>query len=393
AGLVEEQLRRARAEPGHLEHLDDAARNRLARSLELGDPAGGEILDDLGREVASDAGDGLQPVLVRGDLDVLGQRLETLRAAPVGADAKRVLALDLEQIGHRAEELADFRVPHARSTRLVSLVTRIISTSSVARRWPPPGHPRAPSRARSTSAPPRAAADRAALAHGRRDRREILVGNHHRRRFLRTGRRRPSPRTAAGGVPALIPIACIYPIRSLSRRRRRVRQPCSTSADVPDSHATGSRSLLSPPRRGAARRSGRCVVEARMATEFQVVLEDKLGALARLGDILGDARVNIEAIHGVSLEQGGLVQFVPNDPEAAARAPAASGVAYTWRDVLIVRVLDEPGMLGDVALVMSTAGININSIYVTSHGHVVLGVDDVVGATQVAAGMAVMQFD
>jgi len=130
-----------------------------------------------------------------------------------------------------------------------------------------------------------------------------------------------------------------------------------------------------------------------MATEFQVVLEDKLGALARLGDILGDARVNIEAIHGVSLEQGGLVQFVPNDPEAAARALDASGVAYTWRDVLIVRVLDEPGMLGDVALVMSTAGININSIYVTSHGHVVLGVDDVVGATQVAAGMAVMQFD
>jgi hypothetical protein len=55
-----------------------------------------------------------------------------------------------------------------------------------------------------------------------------------------------------------------------------------------------------------------------------------------------------------------------------------------------VRVLDEPGTLGDVALVMSRAGINIDSVYVTTRGHVVLGVDDVVGATHVAASLAVM---
>jgi hypothetical protein len=35
----------------------------------------------------------------------------------------------------------------------------------------------------------------------------------------------------------------------------------------------------------------------------------------------------------------------------------------------------EPGTLGDVALVMSQAGINIDSVYVTTRGHVVLGVD------------------
>jgi hypothetical protein len=130
-----------------------------------------------------------------------------------------------------------------------------------------------------------------------------------------------------------------------------------------------------------------------MATEFQVILEDKPGALARLGAILGDARVNIEAIHGVSLEHRGIVRFVPNDPEGAARALDVAAVDYTTREVLIVRVLDQPGTLGDVALVMATAGININSIYVTSHGRVVLGVDDLVGATQVAAGMAVMHFE
>jgi len=47
-------------------------------------------------------------------------------------------------------------------------------------------------------------------------------------------------------------------------------------------------------------------------------------------------------------------------------------------------------MLGDVALVMFHAGINIDSVYMTTRGHVVLGVDDLDGATQVAGGMAVM---
>ena len=55
-----------------------------------------------------------------------------------------------------------------------------------------------------------------------------------------------------------------------------------------------------------------------------------------------------------------------------------------------MQVLDEPGTLGDVALVMSEAGVNIDSVYTTTRGDVVFGVDDVAGAIQIAAGMAVM---
>lgn len=130
-----------------------------------------------------------------------------------------------------------------------------------------------------------------------------------------------------------------------------------------------------------------------MATEFTVILEDRPGTLARLGAILGDARINIQAIHGVSQEEKGFVQFVPNDPDKAVRALDAAGLPYTKREVLVVRVLDEPGTLGEVALVMAQAGINIDSVYVTTRGHVVLGVDDVAGATQVAGGMAVMTWE
>src|SRR6266536_4220865 len=122
-----------------------------------------------------------------------------------------------------------------------------------------------------------------------------------------------------------------------------------------------------------------------MALEIMVILEDKPGTLAHLGSVLGDAKVNIEAIAGMSRDGKTLIRFVPREPDGAARALDAAGIAYTRREVLVVRVLDEPGMLGDVALVMSEAGINIDSVYVTTQGHIVLGVDDLAGAIQVAS--------
>lgn len=130
-----------------------------------------------------------------------------------------------------------------------------------------------------------------------------------------------------------------------------------------------------------------------MALEFKVTVLDTPGTLARLGTILGEAQVNIEAIQGTSREGKGFIQFVPSDEDKTSCALDAAGMAYSKREVLIVRVLDQPGMLGDVALVMSKAGINIDSVYVTTKGYIVLGVDDLAGAIQIAGGMAVMTFE
>ncbi len=127
-----------------------------------------------------------------------------------------------------------------------------------------------------------------------------------------------------------------------------------------------------------------------MATEFKVSLENKPGTLAQVGTVLGDADVNIVAIQGFSRGEESIIQFMPDNPDKAAAALQAAGIPYTNREVLIVKVLDEPGDLGDVALVMTEAGINIDSVYVTTAGNVVLAVDDLKGATQVAEGMTVI---
>lgn len=127
-----------------------------------------------------------------------------------------------------------------------------------------------------------------------------------------------------------------------------------------------------------------------MATEFTVTLEDRPGSLAKMGEALGEADVNIDAIQGMPLAGKGIVKFVPDNPDGAAKALNAVGIAYTTREVLIVDILDQPGTLGDVARVMSSAGINIDAVYVSLSGKVVLGVDDLAGAQEVAGGMAVL---
>src|SRR5262249_4273151 len=126
----------------------------------------------------------------------------------------------------------------------------------------------------------------------------------------------------------------------------------------------------------------------RMAREFTVILEASPGTLAQLGTVLGDARVNIEAIQGMSRDGRSVVRFIPRDLGAAARALNAADIAFSQREVLIVRVLDEPGTLGEVALVMAHAGINIEAVRVPPRGAVALGVDALDGALQVAGGWA-----
>src|SRR5215470_763928 len=82
-----------------------------------------------------------------------------------------------------------------------------------------------------------------------------------------------------------------------------------------------------------------------MPTEFSVSLKDQPGTLAGLGGVLGDAGINIEAIAGSSRDGTSRVQFVCSAPDRAAQSLQAAGIAYSTRDVLVVRVLDEPGTL------------------------------------------------
>ena len=126
-----------------------------------------------------------------------------------------------------------------------------------------------------------------------------------------------------------------------------------------------------------------------MATEFTVLLEDRPGALADWTEALAARGINIVGIHATPCPAEGIVQFVPNNVDATIEALRIANKDYTTREVLQVSLEDRPGALAQLARALGNAGININSLYITMGRQIVLDVNDVRKAQEVAMSLGI----
>ena len=111
--------------------------------------------------------------------------------------------------------------------------------------------------------------------------------------------------------------------------------------------------------------------------DLEVVLPDRPGALADLGEALGAAGVSLEG-GGVFTHEGRAVaHFLVLDGAAAVAAVAAAGLGRAVaRDVLITRLdQDVPGQLGALTRLLADARVNILVQYSDHAGNLVLLVD------------------
>jgi len=115
-----------------------------------------------------------------------------------------------------------------------------------------------------------------------------------------------------------------------------------------------------------------------MTKDLIVALEDQPGALAKMGEALGKAGVNIDGICGVTVEGKGMIHILVGDPAKARRALESGKVPVVReQDVLVLDVKDRPGELGDIARRLANAGVNIHLAYLATSTRLVLGVDDI----------------
>jgi hypothetical protein len=114
-----------------------------------------------------------------------------------------------------------------------------------------------------------------------------------------------------------------------------------------------------------------------MAQDLTVVLEDRPGTLAELGEALGRAGINIDGVCGFPCEGRGIVHILVEDAAGARRALEDEGLEVSSeREVLLLEAEDQPGVLGRVARRMASAGVNIDLIYKATQTKLVIGVDD-----------------
>jgi hypothetical protein len=121
-----------------------------------------------------------------------------------------------------------------------------------------------------------------------------------------------------------------------------------------------------------------------MPTNLTVVLRDEPGQLARLGEATGDAGVNIEGLCAFTGDGRGIINLLVDD-EAVDRATAAlerAGMAVAdRREVLVVDVANQPGSVGELARMLTAAGVNIDLLYTTFGGvKLVIATDDMASA-------------
>jgi hypothetical protein len=115
-----------------------------------------------------------------------------------------------------------------------------------------------------------------------------------------------------------------------------------------------------------------------MATDLTVRLEHRPGELARLGEALGGAGVNVDGFSATTPGGQGEIHLLVEDAASARSALEGAGIQVTGeREALVVDAPNNPGELGKAARRLADAGVNIEVAFPTADGRLVFGVDDI----------------
>jgi hypothetical protein len=117
-----------------------------------------------------------------------------------------------------------------------------------------------------------------------------------------------------------------------------------------------------------------------MATDLTVVLRDRPGELARIGEAAGAAGVNLQGMCAFAGEGRGIVHLLVDDSSVGSAKQAFSDAGIEVadaREVLVVDIEDRPGTLGELARTLAEASVNIELAYTTFGGiRLVVATDD-----------------
>jgi hypothetical protein len=120
--------------------------------------------------------------------------------------------------------------------------------------------------------------------------------------------------------------------------------------------------------------------------DLEILMDDRPGELARMGDAVGAAGLSIEGGGVFVIEGRGVGHFLFRDGPGARDTLRAAGLTVVaCREVVTLRLdQEQPGQLGKAARAMADAGVNIEVQYSDHHHQLVLLVDDRVRAEKVA---------
>jgi len=121
-----------------------------------------------------------------------------------------------------------------------------------------------------------------------------------------------------------------------------------------------------------------------MRKDLVIIPDDQPGVLARLGTILGEAGINIDAVSAFTGKGKGIVHVLVDKADEALEVLADAGIEVSAaRRVAVKPLPNEPGALGEACSRLAEADINIEQAYIAAESELVIVCDDVDAAKRV----------
>ncbi len=121
--------------------------------------------------------------------------------------------------------------------------------------------------------------------------------------------------------------------------------------------------------------------------DIAVILENRPGALADMGEILGKNNINMEGLCGIPVNNEAIIHILVEDESVAQFLLESAGFKVSAvRDVLVMDIrpiAGKPGSGGKMARKIGNVGVNIDLIYLAENNKIVIGVDNI-GRAQAA---------
>ncbi len=115
-----------------------------------------------------------------------------------------------------------------------------------------------------------------------------------------------------------------------------------------------------------------------MLTDLTIRLANRPGTLAAASDVLGRSGINIEGACGYLCGDAGEYHVLVSEPGRAGRALIDAGFeVITERRVAVRPTENRPGAAAALLRRIAEAGVNVDLLYGTVDGRIVVGGDDV----------------
>jgi hypothetical protein len=97
--------------------------------------------------------------------------------------------------------------------------------------------------------------------------------------------------------------------------------------------------------------------------QISIFLENKLGTLAEVTEIMGGAGIDLRALSLADTEDFGLLRVIADDPGKALELLRAAGFVVSVTQTLAVPITDSPGELARVLRALADAGVDVEYSY------------------------------